>query len=98
MEMVSEYFYCLDAYRLLAWSCMEFYCMGIVFWHSAGDRKEMVFGEATKDKMILITRYPIDSYYNQFCTKIKVASTLVTEPMIVNDKFIKNFTNDFKIR
>lgn len=47
--------------------------------------------EATKDKMILITRYPIDSYYNQFCTKIKVASTLVTEPMIVNDKFIKNY-------
>ena len=47
--------------------------------------------EAVKDKMILITRYPMDSYFNQFCTKVKVASTLVTEPMFYNGKFIKNY-------
>lgn len=39
--------------------------------------------DVTKDKHILITRYPIDSFYNQFPTKIKIASTLETEPVII---------------
>lgn len=47
--------------------------------------------EATKDKTILITRYPIDSYFNQFPTMITVNSTKETEPMIVNDKYIKYY-------
>ena len=47
--------------------------------------------EVSRDKMVLITRYPIDSYYNQFPTKITVASTKETEPMIVNDKSIKHY-------
>ena len=40
--------------------------------------------ESSKDKCALITRYPIDSYFNQFPIRVKVASTLDTEPMILN--------------
>ena len=47
--------------------------------------------EATKDRHILITRYPIDSYFNQFPTRIKISSTSKTEPMIINNKFYKNY-------
>ena len=50
--------------------------------------------DVTKDKHILITRYPIDSFYNQFPTKIRVASTVETEPMIVEtfrSKFYKAY-------
>jgi hypothetical protein len=47
--------------------------------------------EASKDKCILITRYPIDSYYNQFPTMIVVSSTKVTEPMIINGNFFKHY-------
>lgn len=51
----------------------------------------MAATEVTKDKMVLITRYPIDSYYNQFPTKIVVSSTKNTEPMIYNNTFVKNY-------
>ena len=47
--------------------------------------------EVTKDKHILITRYPIDSYFNQYPTKVKVSSTSKTEPMVVNNKAYKNY-------
>jgi len=51
----------------------------------------MAATEIIKDKTIFITRYPIDSMYNQFPTKIVVSSTNITEPMIVNGVFIKNY-------
>ena len=41
--------------------------------------------------MTLITRFPIDSYWNQFPAKIKVISTIQTEPMIINGKFYKEY-------
>ena len=44
---------------------------------------------ATEDKTALITRYPIDSYFNQLYTKIRVSSTIETEPMVINGKFYK---------
>lgn len=47
--------------------------------------------EAVKDKHILITRYPIDSYFNQFPTKVKIASTTKTEPMIIGNAYYKNY-------
>lgn len=47
--------------------------------------------EATKDKCILITRYPIDSYYNQFPTKVRVSSTKITEPMVINNTFYPRY-------
>lgn len=45
--------------------------------------------DVTKDKHVLITRYPIDSFYNQFATKIRVSSTLQTEPVIVSMRGMK---------
>ena len=55
----------------------------------------MAASEVTADKHILITRYPIDSFYNQFPTKIKVQSTIETEHMLVNSggmsKFYKRY-------
>lgn len=47
--------------------------------------------EVTKDKAVLITRYPIDSYYNQFPTKIRVSSTKSTEPMVINNTFYQHY-------
>lgn len=47
--------------------------------------------ESVKDRHIMITRYPIDSYTNQFPTKIKVSSTVETEPMIVDDEFYPKY-------
>lgn len=47
--------------------------------------------EATKDKHVLITRYPIDSYFNQYPTKIRISSLTETEPMIIGNKFYKNY-------
>lgn len=47
--------------------------------------------EVTRDKMTLITRFPMDSYWNQFPAKIKIISTIETEPMIVNDRFYKEY-------
>ena len=40
--------------------------------------------EAIKDKMILITRYPIDTFYNEFATKIRLSSTIETEEVTIN--------------
>lgn len=47
--------------------------------------------ESVKDRMILITRYPIDTMYNQFPTKVNVASTIETEPMIVDGVFYPKY-------
>lgn len=47
--------------------------------------------EVTQDKHILITRYPIDSIYNQFVSKVNVNSTNEKEPMIVDGKFYKYY-------
>ena len=44
---------------------------------------------ATEDKTVLITRYPMDSYFNQLYTRIRVSSTIQTEPMVINGKFYK---------
>ena len=47
--------------------------------------------EATRDKCVLITRYPIDSMYNQFPSQIIVASTNETEPMYYKGTFYKYY-------
>lgn len=47
--------------------------------------------EVTADKTVLITRYPIDSYYNQFPQLINVSSTYKTEPMVINNKLYKHY-------
>lgn len=47
--------------------------------------------EVTADKMVLVTRYPIDSCYNQFPCGINVSSTIKTEPMVINHKLYKHY-------
>lgn len=47
--------------------------------------------DVTRDKMVLITRFPMDSYWNQFPAKIKVISTIETEPMIIGNTFYKEY-------
>lgn len=39
--------------------------------------------EATRDKCVLITRFPMDSYWNEFPSKIRIATTNKTEPIYV---------------
>lgn len=41
--------------------------------------------EASRDKHILITRYPMDSCYNQFPSKVRISSTNKTIPVVMNN-------------
>lgn len=43
--------------------------------------------ESAKGKHIILTRYPMDSFYGQFPVKIVVASTKETEPMYTDNEF-----------
>lgn len=43
--------------------------------------------EAIKDKQLLITRFPIDSFSNQITTGIVISSTKETEPMRFNEVY-----------
>ena len=45
--------------------------------------------DATRDKMVLITRYPVDTRFNEIATGVQVSSTIKTEPMYINDTFYK---------
>ena len=47
--------------------------------------------DIAKDKMTLITRFPMDSYWNQFPAKIKVLSTIKTEPLIINGTLYEEY-------
>ena len=47
--------------------------------------------DATQDKMILITRYPVDSRFNEIATQVVVNSTLETEPMYINGTLYKYY-------
>lgn len=46
--------------------------------------------DVTEDKMCLITRFPIDSYLNQYPTKVRIKSTVKTAPMVVQSGFEDN--------
>ena len=41
--------------------------------------------------MTLISRFPIDTYFNQYPAKIKVISTVKTEPMVVGSRFYSEY-------
>lgn len=45
--------------------------------------------EAVKGKYVLITRYPMDTYFNQFPTLVEVSSTVETEPMVIGNEYYK---------
>lgn len=45
--------------------------------------------EATADKCVLITRYPIDSAYNQIPQKVRISTTKQVEPVLLSGKFYR---------
>ena len=46
--------------------------------------------DVTEDKMVLITRFPIDSYLNQYPSKVRIKSTVKTQPMAIQSRFEDN--------
>lgn len=46
---------------------------------------------AVEGKMVLITRYPIDSYFNQYPVKVNVSSTLETETVVLDGVIYKHY-------
>ena len=46
---------------------------------------------AVKDKMAIITRYPVDTKFNSIVTGLVVSSTKDTEPMYYNNEFFKYY-------
>ena len=49
----------------------------------------MAVAEAIKDKMVLITRYPVDSRFNEIATEVEISSTKETEPMYVDGAYYR---------
>jgi len=47
--------------------------------------------EAVKDKCVLITRYPMDSYFNQIPLMVNVSSTIETESIILKNQVYKKY-------
>ena len=43
--------------------------------------------EATRDKCVLITRFPMDSYWNEFPSKIRISTMKETEPIVVGSSY-----------
>lgn len=79
-ETKSEYSSDLKVHRRITW-CDLFY---------------MAACDVTADKMVLITRFPIDSYLNQYPSKVRIKSTVKTAPMVIqqlefddNNKFYR---------
>ena len=46
---------------------------------------------AVENKMVLVTRYPMDSYFNQVPFKPNVSSTIETEPVIINGEIYRHY-------
>lgn len=45
--------------------------------------------EMTEDKCVILTRFPMDSYFNQFPQMVRVRTTSKTAPMVVNGKYYR---------
>ena len=45
--------------------------------------------DVSQDKMVMVTRYPIDSYFNQFSCGANIACTVDYESMVINGKLYK---------
>ena len=50
----------------------------------------MAVSEVSEDKTVLITRFPIDSYLNQYPSKVRIKSTVKTVPMVIQSEFEDN--------
>ena len=75
-ETKQEYSETLKVNRRITW-CDLFY---------------MAACDVTADKMVLITRFPIDSYLNQYPSKVRIKSTVKTAPMVIQHDFEDNMT------
>lgn len=73
-ETKQEYSETLKVNRRVTW-CDLFY---------------MAACDVTSDKMVLITRFPIDSYLNQYPSKVRIKSTNKTIPMVIQSEFEDN--------
>lgn len=73
-ETKKEYSPSLKINRRLTW-CDLFY---------------MAACDVTEDKMCLITRFPIDSYLNQYPSKVRIKSTVKTAPIVIQSDFEDN--------
>src|SRR5699024_618931 len=49
----------------------------------------MAASEAVKDKAILITRFPVDSAYNQFPTRVRISTIKETEHIYIDGKYYR---------
>ena len=47
--------------------------------------------EASRYRMVLITRYPVDSKFNQITTEVVISSTKETEPMYIDGTYYKYY-------
>lgn len=45
--------------------------------------------EMAEDKCVVITRFPMDSYFNQFPQMVRVITTTKTRPMVVDGKYYR---------
>ena len=45
--------------------------------------------DVSQDKMVMVTRYPIDSYFNQFSCGANIACTVDYESMVINGKLYR---------
>ena len=51
------------------------------------DMLYMAATEACRDKYVLITRFPMDTYFNQFSTKVRITTLKNTENIMVNSTY-----------
>ena len=51
----------------------------------------MAAHDVTRDKHILVTRYPLEDYFGIFPCKINITSTIKTTPMMVNGKIYDHY-------
>lgn len=47
--------------------------------------------EMAEDKCVVITRFPMDSYFNQFPQMVRVITTNKRSPLVINDKYYPNY-------
>lgn len=47
--------------------------------------------EFIEDKTVLLTRFPMDTYYNTIPTQINIKTTMEHEPMLIRNKFMKYY-------
>lgn len=47
--------------------------------------------EASKGRMVVVTRYPIDSRFNNITTEVEISSTKITEPLYIDGQYYKYY-------